>query len=107
MTKLEELEARVENLEKLFSGQEDINGDEFFKTSIKYIVFTKDKKKVLSYGGFKNIESKNDYNINLFKSPSDVKDYIENHKVYRKCEITIKRIKVTYEFFKRGVENDS
>ena len=104
--KLEELEARIEALERLFSGEEDVNGNEFFRTSIKYIVFTKDEKRVLSYSGFKNVEPMNDYNIRLFKSPSDIKDYIENHRLYRRCEIKIKRIKVTYELIKRGADDE-
>ena len=75
-------------------------------TAIRYIAFTKDEKKVLSCNGFKNVEKMSNYNIKLFNTPSSVKDYFESHRLYSKCEIKIKRIKVTYEFLKRGDDDD-
>ena len=109
MTTLEELEKRVKTLEAMFFDNEDLNenGNTLFKTSIKYIVFSKDEKRVLSHNGFKAVNDNKGYTIKLFNSIADAKDYITGHRLYYKVEVKYKRVKVTYEILKGAIDNES
>ena len=108
MVTLEELEKRVKTLESMLFNNEDLNenGNTLFKTSIKYIVFSKDEKRVLSHNGFKAVSDNKDYTIKLFNSKADAKEYITGHRLYYKVEVKYKRIKVTYEILKGAIDND-
>lgn len=103
MPTLEELEKRLKVLEAMFFDNVDLNenGNITFKTTFKYICFSKDEKFILSYNGFKPINHNKDYTIRLFNSPANCKDFINEHKLYSKIEVKIKRVKVSYELFNK------
>jgi hypothetical protein len=68
------------------------------KVCIRYIVFTDNNTRVLASNGFKKLNELGDNTIKLFQHTGNIKDYIENHSVYRRYKIKVKKVKVTYEF---------
>ena len=97
MITLEELEKRIKNLESMLFDSSDETSNTEFKKSVKYIVLNKDEKRILSYNGFKAVNDKKDYTIKLFNSRTAAKDFLDNHRLYSKLELKIKRVRVTYE----------
>lgn len=68
------------------------------KECIRYIAFTDNNTRVLVNNGFKKVDELGDNTIRLFRCPSDIKEYVKNHSVYHRYKISIKKVRVTYEF---------
>lgn len=97
MPTIEELDARLTALEELLN----INQlqKEFHKVVIRYAVFSSDNTKVLSYNGFKPTNNTSFYSIKLFGSIGDAKKELENSQHFKNLKTSIKRLRVTYEYY--------
>ena len=96
MTKLEELEKRIEKLENLLADNESSNN---LNTSvIRYMILSADETKVLSYAGFKSIEKSEHTTTRLFKYPSEAMKYLNRSNTYKNMKTKIKRVLITYDF---------
>lgn len=96
---IEELKQRIATLEQLCAGVNETNDKlDFNGFAIRYIVVSADEKRVLTQKGFKTAKGMKDNTYKLFISASIAREYLENHYVYKKIKVKIKRVKITYEF---------
>ena len=82
---------RLEHLEQAVFANVDAE-------CIRYVALSPDNVKILTQGGFKKINAMKDGTIKLFHSPNDLRQYFENHNMYRKLKYKIMRVRVSYQF---------
>ena len=63
----------------------------------KYMVYSIDKKKILTMKGFKIVDKLKDSTIRLFTAPLNVKEFMEKHILYCKMEYEIVKVLVNYK----------
>lgn len=63
----------------------------------KYMVYSIDKKKILTMKGFKIVDKLKDSTIRLFTAPLNVKEFMEKHILYCKMEYEIVKVLVSYK----------
>lgn len=99
------LEERTTKLENLISGKDVKTNNLFDRSTIRFMAFSTDCSKFLTYNGFKSVGDFSFSNARLFQFPSDVKRFIKSSPSYKNCEVVIKCVRVTYEVIERVNED--